>query len=115
VLNSWNSGVSITPFIEEKSRQLCCYLQAFWNGALDYRELNYFFWDTLEEWSLYRCEDSEPYSHRERVFWHLLHQIHYWRDEQLLHDTILRDELKQCVRFLQGDAVFPFDCIGIRP
>lgn len=105
----------ISQFIEEKSGQLCFYLRAYWQGTLDYQELNYFFWDTLEEWSLYRCEGTEPYSHRERVFWYLLHQIHYWRDEQLMHDSILRDELVQCVAFLEGESVYPMDCIGIRP
>lgn len=73
--------MSISQFIEEKSHQLCFYLRAFWQGTLNYQELNYFFWDTLEEWSLYRSDDLEPSTHKERVFWHLLHQIHYWRED----------------------------------
>ncbi|MFC3202476.1 hypothetical protein ACFOEW_11685 [Alteromonas oceani] len=107
--------MSISQFIEEKSRQLCFYLRAFWQGTLNYQELNYFFWDTLEEWSLYRSDDLEPSTHKERVFWHLLHQIHYWREDQLTDDEILREELTHCVAYLKGESVYPMDCIGIRP
>lgn len=108
-------ALDIEQFIEEKSKQVCFYMRAFWRETIDYAELNYFFWDTLEEWSLCTVSEKSPYSHRERVFWHLLHQIHFWPEHQLRKDRILCEELQQCVEFLQGKSNYPTDCIGLRP
>ncbi len=105
----------LVPFIESKARQLCFYLRAFWQGELPHSELELFFWDTMEEWGQVRNATKSPYSQRERVFWHLLHQIHYWPEEQLERDLYLKQELDNCVNFLDGKGFCPFDCVGIRP
>jgi hypothetical protein len=106
--------VQIASFIDQKAKQLAFYLSAFWRGELSHAELQLFFWDTLEEWA--QVEDrTEPYSQKERVFWHVLHQLHYWPEPKLAHDTILHDELSNCLHYLEGRGLCPFDCVGIRP
>lgn len=107
--------MSVSVFIEDKAKQLCYYLRTFWQQELPYQELDLFFWDTMEEWSQVHYDITQPYSSAERVFWHLLHQIHYWPEEKLLHDTYLVEELANCIHYLEGKGFCPFDCIGIRP
>ncbi|WP_408609409.1 hypothetical protein [Alteromonas pelagimontana] len=105
----------VTSFIDTKSKQLCYYLHAFWDEKLAFREIEIFFWDTLEEWSQVEYNLTLPYTQQERVFWHLLHQLHYWPEEKLRSDTFLVEELTNCISFLEGKGICPFDCIGIRP
>ena len=66
-------------FIDVKSSQVCFFLQAFWHQDLPHRELQLFFWDTLEEWNQIKTITNLPYTRREQVFWHLLQQIHFWK------------------------------------
>lgn len=107
--------MKVEPFIKHKAQQLCFYLRAFWEGELPFSELELFFWDTLEEWAQVEYSLEHPYSQRERVFWHLLHQTHYWPEEKLKYDNYLVEELTNCTLYLEGKGFCPFDCIGIRP
>jgi hypothetical protein len=107
--------VIVTEFIDLKRRQLAYYVRAFWSRRINYSELELYFWDTLEEWSIVKLRPNEPYTEKERVFWHLLHQLHYWPEHTLLHDQCLRGELMNCVECLEGTAAFPLDCVGVRP
>lgn len=107
--------MTVKDFVDAKSKQLCFYLNAFWNGGLPVEELELFFWDCMEEWGQVNCTLTQPYTQKERVFWHVLHQIHYWNEEKLKDDTILVDELRTCVKFLEDAGTCPIDCVGIRP
>lgn len=109
------SNVTVTDFINLKKSQLAYYVRAFWGRRIHYSELELYFWDTLEEWSIVKLTLDEPYSEKERVFWHLLHQIHYWPEHKLLHDQFLRGELLNCVECLEDKGNCPLDCVGIRP
>lgn len=102
-------------FIDVKSSQVCFFLQAFWHQDLPHRELQLFFWDTLEEWNQIKTITNLPYTRREQVFWHLLQQIHFWPEDELRHNEYLCDELRNCVHYLLHEGLCPFDCIGIRP
>lgn len=82
---------------------------------MPHQELDLFFWDTLEEWTQVKHTQTEPYSQKERVFWHVLHQIHFWDDSKLMADPFLRGELCTCLDYLEGQGFCPLDCIGIRP
>ena len=93
--------MTVQEFVNKKAKQLCFYLRAFWHGELPIEEVELFFW--------------QPYTPKERVFWHLLHQVHYWPEDKLAHDTYLIEELTNCVLFLEGKGHCPFDCVGIRP
>jgi hypothetical protein len=107
--------MDITSFVDNKSRQLCYYIRAYWQGLISHKELELFFWDIMEEWTHIQANKQVPYSTQERVFWHLLHQIHYWPAEQLHTDMSLREDLEHCLKFLEGKGYCPFDCVGIRP
>lgn len=107
--------MTVAAFIEQKARQLASYIRAFWRGELPYQEVNLFFWDTLEEWINLSNRNKTPQSSQERVFWHLMHQVHFWPQDQLLTDRVLKDELARCVNYLEHGGFCPFDCVGIRP
>lgn len=107
--------MKVDVFINEKSRQLCFYLRGFWNHDIAYTELELFFWDILEEWSQVEYDLAQPYSSKERAFWHLLHQMHFWDVEKLMHDQEIIDELQRCASYLEGHGTCPQDCVGIRP
>ena len=110
-----NGSVKVNNFINEKSQQLCYYLRGYWGNLIAYSELELFFWDVLEEWSQVEYSLEQPYSSQERVFWHLLHQIHYWDAQKIMLDDDLIEELQCCACFLEGTGRCPIDCVGIRP
>ena len=106
----------IEEFVDQKSQQLRFYLNAFWLGELPHQELEYYFWDTLEEWSLVNASPISPYSHKERVFCHIMYQIHFWSERELASNVCLGQELHNCLHYLSDEAHhYPFDCVGIRP
>lgn len=107
--------VNVLNFIQRKSSQLPFYIRGFWDKKIPHSELDLFFWDTLEEWAQITDREGEPYSQRERVFWHLLHQVHYWPEQKLMSDPYLRSELVTCLDYLEGEGEYPLDCVGIRP
>lgn len=102
-------------FIELKSEQLVYYVSRFLRGRLAHSELHLFVWDILEEWSQFRLLGGTPGSLRERVFWHLLHQLEYWSVESLQQNRQLRQNIQDCLCFLRGKGHCPLDCIGVRP
>ena len=106
---------SIEHFIDNKAPQLAYFVRAFWDGRIPYKEVDLHFWDTMEEWTQIEAASHEPASQKERVFWHLLHQLHFWDEQKLLKDPYLHSELKVCVEYLEGSSQVPFDCVGVRP
>ncbi len=107
--------MTVQEFVNQKAQQLSFYLKSFWQGEMPFKELELFFWDTMEEWGQIAYSLTQPYTQKERVFWHVLHQLQFWTEETLLKDQVLIDELKTCVLFLDGNGHCPFDCVGIRP
>lgn len=107
--------VTVDHFIESKAPQLAYYVRAFWEGRIPYAEVDLYFWDVMEEWAQIPTSSHEPASPKERVFWHLLHQLHFWDAKKLLDDPYLHSELQVCVDFLEGAKEFPLDCVGVRP
>ena len=105
----------LLSFVDTKAAQLCFYLRGFWKNNIPHSELDLFFWDTMEEWSLVNYDMDQPYTQRERVFWHALHQLHFWTEEKLKFDPFLVEELTSCLAFLEGKGHCPLDCAGIRP
>ncbi|WP_199271687.1 hypothetical protein [Paraglaciecola sp. L3A3] len=108
---------TVDRFIQRKSKQLAFYVRGFLQNQITYSELDLFFWDTMEEWTQIKSGKQTPYERIEQVFWHVLHQVHYWPQKTLLEDEYLREELEMCLTFLEGKSEYllPIDCIGIRP
>ncbi|WP_325071763.1 hypothetical protein [Flocculibacter collagenilyticus] len=107
--------INVNDFIEHKARQLTFYVKAFLSRQIGYSEIKLYLWDTLEEWSQVNIKLKEPYTTKERVFWHLLHQLSFWSENTLLSDQYLQSELSTCIDYLEGEGQYPLDCVGIRP
>ena len=102
-------------FINEKIEQLVYYLKAAIKHKVHYTELDTFIWDTLEEWATLNITDETPSNARERVFWHLIHELSLHSARNLDADLYLRSEVTTCIEFLDGHGSYPIDCIGWRP
>jgi hypothetical protein len=102
-------------FVNNKAGQLAFYIKAYFSHKISYSEVDLYLWDTLEEWADVCIKKEEPYTTRERVFWHLLHQVSFWSESMLENDKYLRGELTNCINYLEGEGQYPIDCIGIRP
>lgn len=108
--------MNIQHFINSKSNQLVYYVRGFWDQLIPYKEVELFFWDTMEEWTQYaNHSQDEPYSQKERAFWHLLHQLHFWPESKLRQDPYLKSEINACLECLEDKDYCPLDFIGIRP
>nr|WP_232848369.1 hypothetical protein [Bowmanella yangjiangensis] len=107
--------VTVQGFINRKAKQLAYFVRAFWDKRIPYQEVDLYFWDTMEEWHQMQNRNDQPFSAKERVFWHLLHQVHFWSEQKLLEDPFLRSELQTCLDYLEGDGQYPLDCVGVRP
>jgi len=105
----------VSEFVNQKSKQLAFYLEAYWEDGIAYVEIDKFIWDILEEWSSVKNTERQVYSHKERVFWHLIYQVQFVGGHRLRHDESIRNELQLSAFYLKGDAVCPLDIVGMRP
>jgi hypothetical protein len=105
----------VQHFIDRKARQLAFYMRSYWGKKLPYAELEYFLWDIIEEWSQVKNQQCQAYSHKERIFWHVLHQAQFWDEPVMQSDELSRTQLSMCVLYLEGDGYCPLDVVGIRP
>ncbi|GAC26574.1 MAG: hypothetical protein CL579_12815 [Alteromonadaceae bacterium] len=71
----------------------------------------------MEEWSQVSHLADHPCSQQERVFWYVLHQLHFWPEKTLREDSNLRNDLDLCVNFLESEDEYPFpyEYLGSRP
>jgi hypothetical protein len=109
--------ISVQGFVNIKTQQLAYFVRGFWNERILYHELDLYFWDTLEEWSQVSQGKNQPCSQRERVFWYLLHQLHFWPENSLLNDPEVRCDLNSCVTYLERRQAYPLpqNYVGARP
>jgi len=105
----------VQHFIDRKAQQLTFYMRSYWRHELPYSELECFLWDTFEEWSQIKNQRSQAYSHKERIFWHVLYQTHYWKEPLIRCDESIKTQLSMCILFLEGQGFCPLDVVGIRP
>ena len=105
----------IEQFINEKILQIGHYINAVINNTIHYTELDKFIVDTMEEWTLLHIVDEMPGSAKERVFWHLIHEISVHGAQALDQDLFFKSEITTCLDFFSGRGSYPIDCIGWRP
>lgn len=105
----------IEQFINEKTNQLEAYISAVINRKLHYTELDQFISETMGEWTLLAVTDESPNTAKERVFWHLMHEISLHGAQALEHDLYFKSEINTCLDFFTGSGSYPIDCIGWRP
>lgn len=110
--------VKVSQFINGKAKQLAYFVRAFWQGKLPSLEMDLYLWDTLEEWGQLKVDGKESYTKRERVFWHLLHEVHRISEDDLKKNPALQKEIMCYVKYLEGNE--DPECsvnrvVGIRP
>mgnify|MGYP000497548751 FL=1 len=105
----------IEQFISEKVVQMCSYVSAVIDKSLHYTELDQFIIDTMEEWASLNVSDETPSNARERVFWHLMHEVSLHGGQALQQDLFFKSEMNTCLDFFNGIGSYPIDCIGWRP
>lgn len=107
--------MQVQAFINMKSSQLAYYIRGFWHAKIPYREFEIFLWDTLEEWSEIEQTQTQLYTHKERLFWHLFHETQFVSAATLLSDEILKEEVAFCLAYLENEKAYPLDVVGMRP
>lgn len=105
----------IEQFIDNKIIQMHAYINAVINDEIHYTELDQFIFDTMAEWTLLSVTDETPHSAKERVFWHLMHEISLHGAQALNQDLFFKSEMNTCLDFFNGVGSYPIDCIGWRP
>jgi hypothetical protein len=105
----------IDQFINEKTNQLEAYITAVIGKSLHYTELDQFVVDVMSEWTLLAVSDESPNNAKERVFWHLMHEISLYGAQSIEHNLYFKSEINACLDFFSGTGSYPIDCIGWRP
>ena len=105
----------IEPFINAKILQIRAYINAVINNSLHYTELDKFIGDTMEEWTLYNISEETPNTAKERVFWHVMHELSLHGSQALHTDLFFKSEINTCLDFFVDKGSYPIDCIGWRP
>jgi len=77
----------IEQFIDHKILQMHAYVSAVIEQKLHYTELDHFIVDTMSEWTLLKVIDETPHSAKERVFWHLMHEVSLHGAQALTQDV----------------------------
>ncbi len=105
----------IEQFINEKILQIRAYINAVIEESIHHTELDKFIVDTMEEWTVLCINEETPNSARERVFWHVMHEVSLHGAQALRHDLFFKSEITTCLDFFIGKGSYPIDCIGWRP
>lgn len=105
----------IEQFINDKIGQIEVYISSALDHTINYFELDKFVEDTMEEWTLLKISDETPGSAKERVFWHIIHELSLHGANSLENNLFLKSEISTCLDFFAGRGSYPIDCIGWRP
>ena len=105
----------IDNFINDKISQLVYYLNALLKHSVHHTEVDKFIWDCFEEWAQLNITEETPNSAKERVFWHLMHELKLGSLNEVETNLYLASEIETCMDFLQGKGSYPINCIGWRP
>lgn len=105
----------VEQFIDQKISQINAYISAVIEERIHYTELDKFILDTMADWTLLKVIDETPNSAKERVFWHLIHEVSLHGAQSLHQDLFFKSEMSTCIDFFNGSGSYPIDCIGWRP
>lgn len=109
--------MSCHDYIARHSAPLAQTVRRFLAREIPYRQLEDLSWQLLSHWQALPNipSDKQPDSEQESVFWHLLHSLHLWDEQQLIADPWLRLQLMACANFLTAEGPCPSHCNGSRP
>ena len=103
-------------YITQHAMPLAQAVRHFLAREIPYRQLEDLSWQLLSHWqALPHSADKQPANQRESVFWHLLHSLHLWDEQQISADPWLRLQLMACANFLVEQGPCPPHCAGSRP
>lgn len=105
----------VNEFVDQKAKQLAFYLESYWQDGVAFKEMENFIWDILEEWSTIDDTDKQMYTHKERVFWHIIYQVQFVGGHSLRHDVAIRNEIQLYTHYLKEGKPCPLDVVGMRP
>jgi hypothetical protein len=105
----------IDKFIDEKISQSIYYINAVLNHVLHPTELDQFITDTMDEWTLLKIQEEAPNNAKERVFWHVIHEVSLHGAHSLNDNLYFKSEITTCIDFFKGTGSYPVDCVGWRP
>jgi len=105
----------IDRFIEDKISQSIYYINAVLNHVLHPTELDEFISNSMSEWTLLKIKEETPCNAKERVFWHIVHEVSLHGAHSLKDDLYFKSEISSCLDFFKGTGSYPVDCIGWRP
>jgi len=105
----------VEQFINDKIYQIEAYIKAVIAKTLHYTELDQFVIDTMSEWTLLNVTDETPSNAKERVFWHVVHEISLYGAQSLENNLYFTSEITTCIDFFAGIGSYPIDCVGWRP
>lgn len=105
----------VEQFINDKIVQIKAYIKAVMTQDIHHTELDQFISDTMEEWTLFSVNEETPNNAKERVFWHVMHEISLHGSQALHSDLFFKSEISTCIDFFEGRGSYPIDCIGWRP
>ncbi|MEI6895399.1 MAG: hypothetical protein V5789_12430 [Colwellia sp.] len=105
----------IKQFIEQKTLQIDAYVSAVLDETIHHTELDDFISDTMSDWTLLKVIDETPGNTKERVFWHLIHEVSLHGAQALKKNLYFKSEMTTCLDFFNGSGSYPIDCIGWRP
>ena len=80
----------VEQFINDKIVQMSAYVAAVSDNKLHYTELDKFILDTMSEWTLLNVLDETPSNAKERVFWHLIHEVGLHGAQALNNDLFFK-------------------------
>ncbi|MBL4631661.1 MAG: hypothetical protein JKY14_11060 [Paraglaciecola sp.] len=58
----------------------------------------------MEEWVQVKKGRQLPTEKTEQMFWHVLHQVHYWPQRTLMEDPYLRGKIQVCLDYLENEC-----------
>ena len=105
----------IEQFIDQKILQIHAYVIAVIEEQIHYTELDQFITDTMSDWTLLKVTNETPNSAKERVFWHLMHEVSLNGAQALNQNLFFKSEMSTCLDFFNGSGSYPIDCVGWRP
>nr|WP_245196008.1 hypothetical protein [Aeromonas sanarellii] len=114
---SQEEPVTCHDYIAQHAGPLAQAVRHFLAREIPYHQLEDLSWQLLSLWQALPVIplDKAPASEQEGVFWHLLHSLHLWDEQQLVSEIWLRLQLMACANFLVAEGPCPGHCIGSRP
>ncbi|MCW0504580.1 hypothetical protein ACW5XW_11630 [Aeromonas piscicola] len=109
--------MTCNDYLAQHTVPLAQAVRHFLAREIPYQQLEDLSWQLLSHWQdlPHIPADKQPATDQEGVFWHLLHSLHQWDEQQIIADVWLRLQLMTCANYLITEGPCPRHCMGSRP